>query len=386
MSDSSSEDDEILQENDAESSDSDSENNLQNQEEYEDELIKAIKEAQQFQRNHPPDINTEEFNADICFHPKNDLLGVANMLGDIQIYKYSTDANELIATHECHLKSCRDIEFSDDGNILYSTAKDKSIVLTDVESGKFIRNYEEAHEVPAYCLTIIDENIFATGDDDGCVKIWDLRVKEQDPLFSLKKCEDYISDMITNDHKKYLVCSSGDGSLTTININMRKIHVQSEEYEEELTCLGLYNYETKIVAGSSKGRLYSFNWNEFGLHCDSLPGPKRLISCLIPVTENIVVSSGEDGILRATHLSPQRHLGVVGQHNLFVESMDISNDGTIIASSSHNNDIKFWNIQYFEDYEKANTKEKHNKKKEMKKNLPSSKMKDASDFFAGFAA
>lgn len=86
-------------------------------------MIKAIKEAQQFQRNHPPDINTEEFNADICFHPKNDLLGVANMLGDIQIYKYSTDANELIATHECHLKSCRDIEFSDDGNILYSTAK-----------------------------------------------------------------------------------------------------------------------------------------------------------------------------------------------------------------------------------------------------------------------
>lgn len=79
-------------------------------------------------------------------------------------------------------------------------------------------------------------------------------------------------------------------------------------------------------------------------------------------------------------------MGVVGQHNLFVESMDISNDGTLIASSSHNNDIKFWNIQYFEDYEKANTREKTNKKKEMKKNLPSSKIKDASDFFAGFAS
>lgn len=45
------------------------------------------------------------------------------MLGDVQIYKYNTDECELIATHECHLKSCRDIEFSDDGNVLYSTAK-----------------------------------------------------------------------------------------------------------------------------------------------------------------------------------------------------------------------------------------------------------------------
>ena len=45
-----------------------------------------------------------------------------------------------------HLKSCRDVEFSEDGKTLFSTAKDKSIMLMDVQSEKLTRLYDEAHE------------------------------------------------------------------------------------------------------------------------------------------------------------------------------------------------------------------------------------------------
>lgn len=37
----------------------------------------------------------------------------------------------------------------------------------------------------------------------------------------MKKNEDYISDILTNESKQYLVCSSGDGSLTTIDLQNR---------------------------------------------------------------------------------------------------------------------------------------------------------------------
>lgn len=163
----------------------------------------------------------------------------------------------------------------------------------------------------------------------------------------------------------------------------RQFLMQSEEYEEELMCMGLFKNETKLLAGSSKGKLFLFNWNEFGLHSDIFPGPKCAINSLIPVTENIVVTAGDDGNLRATHLFPHRHLGVVGQHDLCVESLDISSDGTIIASSGYDNDVKFWNIQYFEDFEKVTSKHnKHNKRKEMEFNLPSSKRKNVAEFFS----
>lgn len=163
----------------------------------------------------------------------------------------------------------------------------------------------------------------------------------------------------------------------------RKIHVQTEEYDSELTCLGLFKNETKILAGSSKGKMYLFNWGEFGLHTDEYMGLKQSISCMVPVTDNIVVISGEDGILRAAHLYPHKQLGVVGQHSMSVEKIDISNNGHYIASFSHNNDIKFWNSLYFEDIEVRN--KKSNKRKDIRNNLPSSKMTNVSDFFAGMS-
>jgi WD40 repeat protein len=160
--------------------------------------------------------------------------------------------------------------------------------------------------------------------------------------------------------------------------------MQSEEYEEELTCLGLFRTESKLLAGSSKGRLFLYNWNEFGLHSDIFPGTKSAVNDLIPITENIVVTACEDGVLRATHLFPHRHLGIVGQHDLSVEKVDICNDGQFIASASHNNDIKLWNIKYFEDFERVSHKhKKHDKKREMQNNLPSSKVQNVSDFFSG---
>ncbi|XP_014612590.1 PREDICTED: WD repeat-containing protein 55 homolog [Polistes canadensis] len=353
-----------------------------NEDEEEDETVKAIIRSKQLHRSHPPTITLEDFIVDICFHPQNDMIAVANILGDVMLYKYTNEETELVSSIELHLKACRDIEFDHDGKILFSTAKDLSIMMTDVETEKLVRLYENAHEQPVYTMSILGEHTFATGDDDGVVKLWDIRQKGNTPVFSIKQMEDYVSAMITNRDNKYLVCASGDGSLTTFNIPAKKLHIQSEEYEEELLCLGLFKSETKILSATSKGKMYVFNWGEFGLHSDEFPSlTKKALNCMIPITENIVITGGEDGILRATSLFPHHNLGVVGQHNFPIEALDINRDGTLIASSSHNNDIKFWNVEYLET---LNTSEriKGGKQKQMKHNLPSSKVDNASDFFA----
>lgn len=346
-----------------------------------DEVIKAILDAKKLHRNHPPSFTLEDMITDICFHPKVDTLGVASITGDVFLYKYNNEETSLVSTMELHLKACRDIEFSEDGQLLFSTGKDLCIAITDVETEKLIRLYEAAHEQPVYTMTIINEHVFVTGDDDGVVKLWDLRRKGSEPIFSLKEMEDYISGMITNRDAKYLVCTSGD-SLTTINIPERKLHVQSEEHDDELTCLGLFKFESKVLSASNKGKMYIYNWGEFGLHSDEFPSAtKKAINCMIPITENVVITGEEDGIVRATSLFPHRQLGIVGQHNFSVEILDISNDGTLIASSSHDNDIKFWNVQYFETLNVTEPK-KGGKRKWLEHNLPSSQISNRSDFFA----
>ncbi|XP_059617255.1 WD repeat-containing protein 55 homolog [Phlebotomus argentipes] len=340
-------------------------------------IVQRIISEVKMPRNHPKDIQTEEFVTDLSFHPISDHLAVALITGDVVLYKYSLEENTIAETYELHTKACRDVEFSEDGDVLYSTSKDRSIMVTDVKTGKLRRFYDRAHETAIYCVRPINENLIATGDDDGHLKVWDLRTQDKAPLFSLREVGDYISSIHSNDSKKILLMTSGDGYLTSISLGARKLYVQSEQYEEELTCMGLYRNDSKLVVGTSKGRMYSFNWGEFGYHCDVFHGSKTSTNAMLPITQRMGVLGCEDGLLRAVNTVPGRNLGVVGQHNLAVETMDISNTGEFIASSSHDNDVRFWNIKYFEDFDDDMPA------KDAGYNLPSSKYTNARDFFSG---
>ncbi|XP_017845490.1 WD repeat-containing protein 55 homolog isoform X2 [Drosophila busckii] len=345
-----------------------------------DETVRAIIAAIKKPRSAPPEIKLEDFITDICFHPERDIIALATIIGDVHLYEYSNKENKLLRSIEVHAKSCRDVEFSEDGRSLITCSKDKCVMVTDMETEKLKKLYETAHDDAINKIHVLDERLFATGDDAGTVKLWDLRTK--DAIFELKEVEDQITQILTNDENKLLLATSADGYLTTYNIGARKLYVQSEPYEEELNCMGIYRGSSKLVAGTSKGRLYTYNWGYFGYHCDMYPGIKSPISLMVPITDRIACVAGEDGNIRACHIAPYRNLGVVGQHNMPIESMDISNNGELLASSSHNNDVRFWNVKYFEDFADIKYNEKHNAYKDKRHNLPSSKCTNVSDFFA----
>ncbi|KAH8295202.1 hypothetical protein KR018_008699, partial [Drosophila ironensis] len=345
-----------------------------------DETVRAIIAAIKKPRSAPPEIKLEDFITDICFHPERDIIALATIIGDVHLYEYGNEGNKLLRTVEVHSKACRDVEFTEDGRNLLTCSKDKCVMVTDMETEKLKKLYETAHDDAINTLHVLSENLFATGDDSGTVKLWDLRTKQ--PIFELKELEDQVTQLLSNEQNKLLLATSADGYLTTFNIAARKMYVQSEPYEEELNCMGIYRGDSKLVVGTSKGRLYSYNWGYFGYHCDMYPGLKSPISLMIPITDRIACVAGEDGNIRACHITPYRNLGVVGQHNMPVESLDVNGNGELLASSSHNNDVRFWNVKYFEDFGDIKYNEKHNTYKEQRHNLPSSKCTNASDFFA----
>lgn len=354
-----------------------------NEDEEDDETVRAIIAAIKKPRTSPPEIKLSEFITDICFHPEEDLIALATITGDIHLYKYANEENTHLKTIEVHTKACRDVEFTEDGKALLTGSKDKTIMITDMETEKLKQFYDFAHEDAINKLLVIDENLFCSGDDSGTVKLWDSRTK--DAVFALKEFEDSVLSMLTNDDKKLLLVCSADGYLTTLNLSARKLFVQSEPYEEELTCMGTFRGDSKLIVGTSKGRLYTYNWGQFGYHSDMFPGVKSPMSVMIPVTDRIACVAGEEGILRAVHIAPFKTLGVVGQHSLPIESLDISNNGQLLASSSHNNDVRFWNVTYFEDFADIKYNSKHNAHRENRHNLPSSKYTNASDFFSDLA-
>lgn len=352
--------------------------------EEEDEVLRAIISEIKKPRQKPPDIKTEDFVVDMSFHPEQDLLAVATITGDVLLYQCTNEENTLMKTLEVHEKACRTIEFTTDGKDFFTTSRCKDIMLTDTETGKLKRFWDAAHTEPVYSMAIIDSNMLATGDDEGTVKLWDIRQRDSNAIFSLKEVDDYISCLqpLAN---KYLMATSGDGYLTTISIPGKKMYVQSEPYEEELTSMGVFRNDSKLIVSSSKGNFYAFNWGQFGYHCDAFTCPMSPTTRMIPITERIAVTAGEEGILRAMHVVPGRVLGIVGQHALAVETMDINCSGELIVSSSHDNDIRFWNIKYFEDFDDIKYNEKPNTRRALRHNLPSSGYANRADFFADLA-
>ena len=60
----------------------------------------------------------------------------------------------------------------------------------------------------------IDEHLFASGDEDGVVKLWDNRVSgwEGSAVMECKQFDEFVSDLFVDDAKRIMVASSGEGT------------------------------------------------------------------------------------------------------------------------------------------------------------------------------
>ncbi|KAK3099283.1 hypothetical protein FSP39_002018 [Pinctada imbricata] len=329
---------------------------------------------------HPKTIQFDDVVVDLCFHPSKNVIAAGDITGEVTLHSYSTEKqNSLLMTLNHHKKACRAIRFSGDGNQLYTASKDKSIQTVDLNTGAVKTKISKAHSAPIYSLLETGDNFVATGDDDGHLKVWDMRTNSA--IMEMKESEEFISDMAIDDQRKILLATSGDGTLTAFNIRKKRMELQSELFDSEFLSLSLVKHKQKVICGSGEGVLNIFNWGEWGNISDRFPGHPMSVDCMIPITDSIVCTGSSDGIVRAVNILPNRFLGVVGEHEDFpVENLSLSHDHLYIASCSHDQTIKFWNIDEIKE-EKVNTK-----KKAKRTNKPKAfKSAAKENFFAGLA-
>ena len=68
----------------------------------------------------------------------------------------------------------------------------RNMKAIDMASGKVTRWQRDAHEAPINCVHPLGSGVVASGDDDGCVKLWDGRQSAAIAEFS--QHTDFISD------------------------------------------------------------------------------------------------------------------------------------------------------------------------------------------------
>lgn len=125
-------------------------------------------------RDTPEDIKLEAIANTVALHPSRDILVCGDVDGDVYAYSYSCTEgeNRELWSSGHHMKSCRQVRFSADGLKLYSVSRDKAVHLLDAERGQLVTRIRGAHGAPINSLLLVDENILATGDDGGTLKVW----------------------------------------------------------------------------------------------------------------------------------------------------------------------------------------------------------------------
>lgn len=124
-------------------------------------------------RDTPEDIRLEAIANTVALHPNRDIVVFGDVDGDVYVYSYSCTEgeNRELWSSGHHMKSCRQVRFSADGRKLFSVSRDKAVHLLDVERGQLETRIRGAHEAPINSLLVVDENILATGDDAGSLKV-----------------------------------------------------------------------------------------------------------------------------------------------------------------------------------------------------------------------
>lgn len=290
---------------------------------------------------------------DCCFHPSANLLAGAVITGRVECFRFEGENTQRVFDLKAHSDSCRAVRFTTDGALLLSASADCSILATDSATGAAACRLEHAHGCGVNTLECIDAAVLASGDDDGVIKLWDVRQREAIGTFETHG--DFISDFTYSPDNNSLVASSGDGSISVYDLGTRKLIAQSEDdADDELLSVAVLKNGKKVVCGSQEGVVFIYSWGYFNDCSDRFPGHPNSIDALVKFDEDTIITGSSDGLIRILNILPNKMLGVVGEHDEYpIECLALSGDKKLLASASHDNTIKLWDISYLHDTDDA---------------------------------
>ncbi|GJN22437.1 hypothetical protein PR202_gb09997 [Eleusine coracana subsp. coracana] len=303
----------------------------------------------------------EEMPFDLDFHPSASLVATSLITGELHLYRYAPESQperyspklmllvlvnfiQWLFAVKAHKDSCRAIRFVDSGKVILSGSADCSILATDIETGKSIARLEAAHENCINRLVSLTETMVATGDDEGCIKVWDTR--ERSCCNSFHAHEDYISDMTYVSDTNQILATSGDGTLSVNNLRRNKVKYQSEFSEDELLSLVIMKNGKKVVCGTPSGALLLYSWGHFQDCSDRFLGHAQSVDTMLKLDEETLISGASDGVIRLVGILPNRIIQPLAEHSEYpIEALALSSDRKYLGSISHDKILKLWDLE-----------------------------------------
>eukprot|EP01062_Namystynia_karyoxenos_P029000 TRINITY_DN21865_c0_g1_i1.p1 TRINITY_DN21865_c0_g1~~TRINITY_DN21865_c0_g1_i1.p1 ORF type:complete len:406 (+),score=133.06 TRINITY_DN21865_c0_g1_i1:70-1287(+) len=255
----------------------------------------------------PSDIETSLPVWDIAFHPHHDVLCVGLIDGHVHVYQYVVDDTQLLFDLRYHRDGVRAMEFSPDGQCLYSVSSDGTVKALDCNSRTVVFDKRETgHPEEPNALVFATDSTFATGCDGGLVQLWDRRQPEpvmqwDDVLGTGINCLAY------NPADSMLIAGTDDGTVALFNT--RKAGAEAAVITGStddgvcsmalMSCGGLH-----LACGCSSGRVRVWKYGRWTMPSDTLQGHPAEVEGMVALRDGDVATASCDGCVRAVRLLP----------------------------------------------------------------------------------
>ena len=300
-------------------------------------------------------------------HPAEPIVACGLIDGAVNFFRYGSGSEvSRYRSVDAHRGSVRDVAFFGTEQFV-SCSPDRAVKLWDLEAGRCVWEAEEAQSL-GVCEVVRSDaganGIIACGGEDGLISVYDVRKKGC--IFSLADAHaDFVSAFASGapEKKNVLVATSADGCLSATDLRKHKVQGKSEDQEDELLSVTIMSGGKKVVCGTQMGPLHIFNFGRWGDCCDRFVGHPESVECLLPYDDDVLLSASSDGIIRVINISPNKLVGTVGHHDDFpVERLAITGDRAYLASTSHDEFVRLWDISFFDDDEEEEEEEEEEEK------------------------
>ncbi|KRW98726.1 WD40-repeat-containing domain [Pseudocohnilembus persalinus] len=232
------------------------------------------------------------------------------------------------------------------------------ISLIDLRKISCSANFNSNHNDTVYCIQNINTKKFATGSDDGCIRIWD--TVQMDCLAILKGHQQGIRSLqiLSNG---YLASASFDKTIKIWNLNNLQENQQKSQYQNTspflvktlkghlAPVLALKSIPNMGLVSSSSDftiKVWDVQDNQV---LKTLSGHLNDVLCLTSTSDgNTIVSGSSDKTLRSWNLKKKFSNActqIFKGHDDFVWCVEICPDQKTVISGSVDKTVKIWNLE-----------------------------------------
>ncbi|KAL9321681.1 hypothetical protein ACSQ67_009734 [Phaseolus vulgaris] len=280
------------------------------------------------------EINLGKIPFDVDFHPSDNLVATALINGDIHLYRFGPDSVPVRAAR-----------FLCYGLVLSTASADCSILATDVETGSKITRIDNAHESSVNRTAInrlmnLTEFIFASGDDEGFIKVWDIRTGSCCKCFNAH--DNYISDMtFASDRMKILTTRyrfSLDDSVPVRQLEVHA-HANSKRAARFIDC------ERVLFTASSDCSVLATDVETRSTitHIDNVH--EAALNRLINLTQSTVVSPDDVGFIKIWDIRKRSCYNYFNAHENYISDMTFASDAMKLLTTSEDGTLSVCNLR-----------------------------------------